>query len=236
MALSGGRQDDSEDPRLKVLAEICDVVAEDFGGRVSNLRKFLTTSHETTRRLRATLECLQSVARELYVHQRILVSFLAGTDGARLKDMLEHDKDGVILGLLNESPATRRGLGIQVRGTRRVPEPTLVNCDERLKICKGACCSLSFALSQDEIVNKGIGWNRSLPFRIRKAEDGYCAFFDKSTLRCTIYENRPEVCRRFSCRNRKDIWQDFENMVPSERLLRRLKRLWPDDEPVDDTG
>ncbi len=30
--------------------------------------------------------------------------------------------------------------------------------------------------------------------------DGCCRFLDRLTLRCTIYEDRPEACRRFDCR------------------------------------
>lgn len=32
---------------------------------------------------------------------------------------------------------------------------------------------------------------------MRRRDDGWCAAVDRVTMRCTIYEKRPTVCRRF---------------------------------------
>lgn len=33
---------------------------------------------------------------------------------------------------------------------------------------------------------------------MRRLEDGWCAALDRNTLRCTIYERRPTICRDFA--------------------------------------
>lgn len=32
---------------------------------------------------------------------------------------------------------------------------------------------------------------------MRRLEDGWCAALDRETMRCTIYADRPQVCRAF---------------------------------------
>ena len=36
-------------------------------------------------------------------------------------------------------------------------------------------------------------------FVLKKKENGSCVYQDDKTKLCTIYENRPNACRRFSC-------------------------------------
>ena len=38
--------------------------------------------------------------------------------------------------------------------------------------------------------------------------------------RCGVYQNRPLICRTYSCRNDKRIWLDFENYVVNPDILR----------------
>jgi len=32
---------------------------------------------------------------------------------------------------------------------------------------------------------------------MKKSDDGYCVMLDRETMLCSIYEDRPEVCRAF---------------------------------------
>lgn len=32
---------------------------------------------------------------------------------------------------------------------------------------------------------------------MRRLDDGWCAALDRHTMRCTIYERRPEICRDY---------------------------------------
>lgn len=43
-----------------------------------------------------------------------------------------------------------------------------------------------------------------------RLEDGWCSALDRETLMCSIYENRPDICRDFEmgsyeCRNERSI-------------------------------
>lgn len=40
-------------------------------------------------------------------------------------------------------------------------------------------------------------------FHERETENGHCPYLDKDKNKCTIYKNRPEVCRNYFC----DEWE-----------------------------
>ena len=47
-------------------------------------------------------------------------------------------------------------------------------------------------------------YNRKWYAEIKKGIDGLCVLLDRSTMLCSIYENRPKVCREYSnhlCKN-----------------------------------
>jgi Fe-S-cluster containining protein len=89
----------------------------------------------------------------------------------------------------------------------------IVDCANCYPICKGKCCTLWFALSVQDLDEGIVRWNYSYPYGIAQGQDGYCIHFDRSTYKCTVYENRPLVCRTYDCRGDKRIWLDFENKV-----------------------
>ncbi|MGE5471793.1 MAG: YkgJ family cysteine cluster protein [Bacteroidota bacterium] len=64
--------------------------------------------------------------------------------------------------------------------------------------CAACCCRLEVMLFGDAAVparytveNRWGGWV------MRRLEDGWCAALDRNTMRCTIYERRPDVCRDY---------------------------------------
>jgi uncharacterized protein len=74
--------------------------------------------------------------------------------------------------------------------------------DERPAIscasCEACCCRLEVMLMGEDDVPAELtledpwgGWV------MRRLEDGWCAALDRKTLRCTIYERRPTICRDF---------------------------------------
>ena len=87
-----------------------------------------------------------------------------------------------------------------------------VPCEERLNTCKAVCCKLPFALSHQDIDEGIVKWEFGRPYVIAHGEDGYCVHLDKTTYKCTLYENRPVPCRGFDCQNCKNwkIWKDQE--------------------------
>jgi Fe-S-cluster containining protein len=87
-----------------------------------------------------------------------------------------------------------------------------VNCAERMHICKAICCKLHFALSQEEIESGKVKWDLGQPYYIRQETNGFCAHNDRQTGGCSIYSDRPRICRTYSCANDERIWKDFENV------------------------
>jgi hypothetical protein len=53
-----------------------------------------------------------------------------------------------------------------------------INCSERLHICKAICCSLSFALSAEEVESGKIKWDLGQPYYIRQEKSGCCTHLD----------------------------------------------------------
>jgi Fe-S-cluster containining protein len=88
----------------------------------------------------------------------------------------------------------------------------MVNCEERLHICKAICCKLKFALEPDEIEGGIVKWDLGIPYQIRQRKDGYCTHIDTKKTCCSIYDDRPKVCRKFNCAYDERIWKDYEKM------------------------
>lgn len=95
-----------------------------------------------------------------------------------------------------------------------------VNCAERMPICHAVCCKLNFALTPPEVEAGTVKWDLGFPYFIRHESNGYCTHNDTSTGCCTIYADRPQLCRRYSCANDPRIWKDFDNMVLNEDWIR----------------
>ena len=108
------------------------------------------------------------------------------------------------------------GIGVKVRRSDTDKDSTAqevkIDCEKRKHICKAACCTLAYPLSVQEI-KQGMRWSLGKPFMNAKRADGYCLHLERDTLRCTIYEQRPTVCRQYSCHNDRRIWLDFDNMI-----------------------
>ena len=74
------------------------------------------------------------------------------------------------------------------------PEPLAgaVHCDS----CAASCCRLEVLLLSDtgvpDYLTSTDAWGGQV---MRRLDDGWCAALDRGTLRCTIYANRPWVCR-----------------------------------------
>ncbi|MCQ4297836.1 YkgJ family cysteine cluster protein [Pseudomonas stutzeri] len=73
-------------------------------------------------------------------------------------------------------------------------EDTAVSC----ATCAACCCRLEVLLFSDTGVPERFietdRWGGEVMLRL---EDGWCAALDRDSMRCTIYENRPLICREF---------------------------------------
>jgi Fe-S-cluster containining protein len=108
------------------------------------------------------------------------------------------------------------GIGVRVQGTEvdkySLQEEPTIDCDQRLQICRAACCRLAYPLSVQDI-NEGVRWSLGKPFMNARGSDGYCVHLQRDTLKCSIYENRPSVCRQYDCHEDRRVWLDFDKMT-----------------------
>ena len=93
-----------------------------------------------------------------------------------------------------------------------------IDCENRIPLCRGACCRLSFALTVQDLEEGAVKWALGRPYMIRHDADGYCHHLERETKQCGIYDQRPIVCRSYDCRKDKRIWADFENRIISPDL------------------
>jgi len=97
-------------------------------------------------------------------------------------------------------------------------ETAEIDCAARYYLCKGSCCRLRFPLTRQDLDEGVVRWDYSRPYLNAQRADGYCTHNDPATLRCTIYAQRPTVCRQFDCREDPRIWVDFTARIPNPAL------------------
>jgi Uncharacterised protein family (UPF0153). len=116
------------------------------------------------------------------------------------------------------------GVGLRIDNESNDQPEVPVNCAERMHICKAVCCKLQFTLSIHEIESGNIKWDLGKPYFIRHEKTGYCSHLHAAKKCCTIYENRPQVCKKYSCAHDTRIWKDFEKMELNEPFISEMLR------------
>lgn len=96
---------------------------------------------------------------------------------------------------------------------------TIIDCRDRIHLCKAACCRLDFFLSRQDLDEGIVRWDVGRPYAIAKREDGWCTHCapDRG---CEVHEHRPLICRGYDCRHDARIWVSFDDRVPSPELAR----------------
>ncbi|MEE7625343.1 YkgJ family cysteine cluster protein [Methylobacter sp. Wu8] len=110
------------------------------------------------------------------------------------------------------------GVAVRVDGENDASAFVPVNCNERMPICKGMCCKLSFALSVEEIESGLLKWELGKPYHIRHQSNGYCCHINNEQ-HCSVYGSRPSICRKYSCAKDTRIWTDFDNMILNQEWI-----------------
>lgn len=100
-------------------------------------------------------------------------------------------------------------------------EGTAIDCAH----CQACCCQLQVILMPGdappahlvEIEEHGLAV-------MRRLDDGWCVALDRDTMRCTVYEQRPQVCRDFAtgsreCRSEREEWRQAARRIAA-RLVR----------------
>lgn len=93
-----------------------------------------------------------------------------------------------------------------------------IDCENRVHLCKAACCRLPFALSKEDVQEGIVRWDLGQPYIIARDGDGYCTHMERGACRCAVYVHRPIPCRGYDCRNDKRIWLDFKNKVVNPQV------------------
>ncbi len=112
------------------------------------------------------------------------------------------------------------GVAIQEHDTSKyMAEATAtVDCENRVHLCRAACCRLQFALSKEDVEEGVVRWDLGHPYFIARADDGYCAHLQPDTHGCEVYQQRPMPCREYDCSKDERVWQDFDNKIINPRL------------------
>ncbi|MDX1303026.1 YkgJ family cysteine cluster protein [Photobacterium sp.] len=79
--------------------------------------------------------------------------------------------------------------------------------------CKACCCRLEVMLITETGVPERYietdAWGGRVMARL---DDGWCAAVDRDTLMCSIYENRPLICREFEMGEYECIAERNDNL------------------------
>ena len=123
--------------------------------------------------------------------------------------------------IAGERAATWEGPWLTIASEDAAKQPdAIVDCTTRRPQCKAACCSFyRIALTEREVRGGQLLWDLGAPYTLPRAAAGHCAYLDAGKLACTVWHNRPHVCRKFDCSSDREIWHDFETMVPTERVV-----------------
>jgi uncharacterized protein len=84
--------------------------------------------------------------------------------------------------------------------------------------CQACCCRLEVLIITDTgVPDVHIARDKWGAETMLRLEDGWCSALDRDTYLCTIYENRPLICREFEmgsyeCRNER-----AEQLIASSR-------------------
>ncbi|MCG6199992.1 YkgJ family cysteine cluster protein [Psychromonas antarctica] len=75
---------------------------------------------------------------------------------------------------------------------------TLADTEVSCANCEACCCRLEVMIITDTgVPDNYIKTDRWGGQTMARLDDGWCAALDRNTMRCTIYEKRPLICREF---------------------------------------
>lgn len=108
-----------------------------------------------------------------------------------------------------------------------VAEPKDLDCSAHHQSCGAACCtSFSVVLTAEEAASNKYLWDIAFPYRLLVDEAGTCVYFDRTSLSCTIWADRPAACRTFDCRKDDRIWDDYAGRRVSTSAMEAKARMF----------
>lgn len=108
-------------------------------------------------------------------------------------------------------------------GPKHTAESPMIPCAELIPLCQARCCTLSFALSTEDLDEGVVRWDYGQPYLIaQRASDGYCVHNDPDRRSCTVHRFRPRVCRTYDCRGDARVWLDYDARIPAPLVAGQL--------------
>ena len=121
-----------------------------------------------------------------------------------------------------ENEEAHKGLGLMLNSQDpdkyAITDVPDIDCAARVELCHGACCTMRFPLSRQDVEEGVVRFDVAHPYLNMLAPSGYCVHCDPDAHSCSVYEARPSPCRRYDCRQDDRIWLDFEGRVPNPQL------------------
>lgn len=85
--------------------------------------------------------------------------------------------------------------------------------------CDAACCRLQVLLICDNpLPERLIEWSEWGGQVMRRLADGWCAGLDRDTMRCTIYAQRPQICRDFAMGGNECLEERGSNLATAPKI------------------
>ncbi|MBX3159321.1 MAG: YkgJ family cysteine cluster protein [Deltaproteobacteria bacterium] len=108
--------------------------------------------------------------------------------------------------------------GPQLHVSAPAPE-VRIDCDSRQHACQSACCRLyRVNLTAEEVREGQVFWDLAVPYALPRRPNGDCVYLDPTTIKCTIWAQRPSVCRQYSCDKDDQVWADFNGIISTDRV------------------
>ncbi len=80
----------------------------------------------------------------------------------------------------------------------RIESVTLPDSNVSCSNCQACCCRLEVMLiTETGVPERFIEEDEWGGLTMARLDDGWCAALDRTTMSCSIYENRPFICREF---------------------------------------
>ena len=102
-------------------------------------------------------------------------------------------------------------------------------CLELLPICEARCCSFDVPLGTQDLDEGVLRWDEGTPYLLAHDDAGRCAHLSADHA-CTVYAQRPAVCRAYDCREDRRVWIDYARRIPAPRDERPVERALTADE------
>ena len=100
-------------------------------------------------------------------------------------------------------------MSIEFRDDDEFVDPS-VSCDH----CDAVCCRLTVVVMPEDNIPRHLVERDPKGLNVMaRGEDGWCVAMDRTQMCCSIYEQRPEICRKFAmgsayCREERQNYRE----------------------------